>query len=413
MLGLYPPSAFDAYKKEKTRFPTSVDAVVEKIHEACAGVGTDDKTLVKLIGPLTPNDRGLVSLRYKELHGQSLRELVKSETSGDFGYLLQLICFSLPEAEAYILFHAMKGAGTSDHLIYSILMGRTNEEISVLKKAFFEMYDTDLSVAISDEVSGDFLAVLMKALQEPMVEYKASFHTKEKAAEDAELIYKAGEGKWGTDENGFIKLLLSSPPEHLRNIDAAYQAKYQHDLVYAIENEFSGSDSAALTYFVRLNLNAWPFLAEHIEGAMAGIGTDESALSAAIVRYHPYLGNIMPAYERKYKMSLHDRIEGEVGGEYQELLLQLLQTPRSVGSVAKTQVANHAHDVFRGVPLVYPHEIDDVCERIRDATDGLGVDEKVLVDALSALSASDRSLLIYRYKDLYREELKDTLSRET
>jgi hypothetical protein len=165
MLGLYPPSAFDAYKKDKTRFSASVDAVVEQIHAACDGVGTDDKALVKLIGPLTANDRGLVSLRYKELHGQTLRELVKSETSGSFGYLLQLICFSLPQAEAYILFHAMKGAGTSDHLLYSVLMGRTNDEIGLVKKAFFDMYDTDLSVAISGEVSGEFLAVLTKALQ--------------------------------------------------------------------------------------------------------------------------------------------------------------------------------------------------------------------------------------------------------
>lgn len=73
----------------------------------------------------------------------------------------------------------------------------------------------------------------------------------------------------------------------------------------------------------------------------------------------------------------------------------------------------HAHDVFNGVPLVYPREIDHACEKIRDATDGLGVNEEVLVNVLTSLSASDRSLLIYRYKDLYREELKDTLSRET
>ncbi|GMF49206.1 unnamed protein product [Phytophthora fragariaefolia] len=165
MLGLYPPSAFDAYKKEKTHFSASIDAAVEQIHAACHGIGTDDDALVKLLGPLSPNERGLISLRYKELHGKTLRELVKSETSGDFGYLLQLICFTLPQAEAYIIFHAMKGAGTSDHLLYSVLMGRTNEEMSLLKKTYFEMYDTDLSVAISDEISGDFLAVIMKALQ--------------------------------------------------------------------------------------------------------------------------------------------------------------------------------------------------------------------------------------------------------
>ena len=140
-------------------------------------------------------------------------------------------------------------------------------------------------------------------------------------------------------------------------MDAAYRAKYEHDLIHAIEKEFSGSDCAALSFFgtycssvttcrwsrhshlfcvpaVRLNLNAWPFLAEHIEGTMAGVGTDETALSAAIVRYHPYLSNIKAAYEKKYETSLRDRIEAEVGGEYQGLLLQLLDPSRSLGSLA-------------------------------------------------------------------------------
>lgn len=66
---------------------------------------------------------------------------------------------------------------------------------------------------------------------------------------------------------------------------------------------------------------------------MAGIGTDKTALSAAIVRYNPYMSNIQAAYEKKYETSLHDRIEGEVGGEYQELLLQLLEAPRPVSSI--------------------------------------------------------------------------------
>ncbi|KAK1930562.1 Annexin A7 [Phytophthora citrophthora] len=67
---------------------------------------------------------------------------------------------------------------------------------------------------------------------------------------------------------------------------------------------------------------------------MAGIGTDSTALSAAIVRYHPYLGYIMPVYEKKYKMTLQDRIKGEASGDYQELLLTLLETPRPIGNFA-------------------------------------------------------------------------------
>jgi hypothetical protein len=46
-------------------------------------------------------------------------------------------------------------------------MRRTNVEIILIKKAFFELYDTDLSVVVNDEISGDFLAVIMKALQVP------------------------------------------------------------------------------------------------------------------------------------------------------------------------------------------------------------------------------------------------------
>ncbi|KAG1705916.1 hypothetical protein DVH05_002480 [Phytophthora capsici] len=67
---------------------------------------------------------------------------------------------------------------------------------------------------------------------------------------------------------------------------------------------------------------------------MAGIGADSTALSAAIVRYHRYLGYLMSIYEKKYKMTLQDRIKGEASGGYQELLLTLLQTPCPNGNFA-------------------------------------------------------------------------------
>lgn len=82
-----------------------------------------------------------------------------------------------------------------------------------------------------------------------MVEFRAAFHTPAKAQEDAELLYNAGEGKWGTDENAFIKILLSSPPRHLQQIEAAYTAKHEHGLEHAIGNEFSSSDASALKFF--------------------------------------------------------------------------------------------------------------------------------------------------------------------
>lgn len=335
-LSIYPPSALDAYKKVKLRYSPAIDAACEEIDKACEGfLSSDYSALVKILGPLSPNDRALVGYRYKELHdGKTLRELIKSETSGDFGYLLQLAVFSLPQAEAYILFHAMKGLGTSEQLMYPIIFGRTNEELNVLKKTFFEMYNQDLSVMVSSELGGDFKAAVMLALQEPLIEYKASFHTKAKAEEDAELLYKAGEGKWGTDEGTFLRVLLSSPPKHLLAIDAAYAEKHEHGIVKAIKNEFSGTANTALVFYARLTLEPWVALAELFEASMKGLGTDESALSADCIRYHPYLNKIKAAYETQFKLSLRERIHGEATGKYQELLLHIVDAPASATAFA-------------------------------------------------------------------------------
>lgn len=82
-----------------------------------------------------------------------------------------------------------------------------------------------------------------------MASFDPSVHTEEKAEEDAQLLYKAGEGKWGTDEEGFTKILLSSPPEHLAAINAVYGNKYASSIKDAIEKEFSGDAKDALTFY--------------------------------------------------------------------------------------------------------------------------------------------------------------------
>ncbi|DAZ93218.1 TPA: hypothetical protein N0F65_001570 [Lagenidium giganteum] len=297
--------------------------------KACKGLGTDEQALIDVLGSKSPEDRSLIAYRYKELYKKELKDLLKSETSGDFGYLLQLVSVPLPEAEAYVLYHACKGAGTSEQLVYPIIMGRTNEEMTILRKAFFDLYNKDLAVLLDSELSGDFRKAVMAALQSPMVEYNSSFHTKAKAEEDAEKLYKAGQGKWGTDEETFIKLLVSSPPKHLAHMNEIYLKKHNNGIKVAVEKEFSGDAKKALLYFVRLSLEPAEFLAEHFESTMKGFGTDEKGLSAALVRYHAYLPAVRNEYVKKYGKSLKDRIHGETSGDYRKLLEALLEAPTS------------------------------------------------------------------------------------
>lgn len=326
MLNLYPPSAHIANGVKPT-FPADVDAACQDIYKACKGLGTDEAKLVEVLGTKSPETRNLIALRYKDLFNKDLKTLVKSETSGDFGKLLAMIAVPLPELEADILRYATKGLGTSEEYLYPVLMGRTNVEMQILKTRFFEVYNKDLAVTMNGELSGDFKKAIMNALNCLMVDFDKQIHTPEKAEADADALYKAGQGRFGTDEDTFIGIISQCPPEHLRNVNAAYTKKYNNTLLKAVEKEFGGDARRALLFLIRMTLDPLDLLAEHFESTMKGLGTDEYGLSAAVVRYHCVLPQIKEAYKKKYQTELRDRIHGETSGDYRELLLSVFDAP--------------------------------------------------------------------------------------
>ncbi|KAI9917658.1 hypothetical protein PsorP6_013283 [Peronosclerospora sorghi] len=127
----------------------------------------------------------------------------------------------------------------------------------------------------------------------------------------------------GTDEEGFVGVLVSSPPEHLRIVAAAYEKKYGESLVKAAAHDFSCHAEKAVLFLIRMITEPLELLAELFESAMKGFNTDENALRSAVVRYYIVLRDIKPVYKKKYGKELRERIAEEVGGDYGELLLSV------------------------------------------------------------------------------------------
>ncbi|EGZ15193.1 hypothetical protein PHYSODRAFT_561117 [Phytophthora sojae] len=327
MLNLYPPANHAVHNGAFLNFSPDIDQACQAIHEACRGLGTDEKTLIAALGAKSADQRYLVSVRYQQLYGKELRKVLKSETSGDFGRLLQLISRPLPEGEASILRKATKGFGTKEKLLYPVIMGRTNVELAILKKTYFEKYGRDLGSTLDGELSGDLKKVLLAALQAPLEQFNPALHTAQRAEADADALYKAGQGRLGTDERTFIGILVSSPPQHLQAVNAWYVKKHKNDLVKAVKKEFGGDAEDALLFLVRMALEPLELLSELFEKTMKGFGTDEDALSAAVVRYHLVLQDIRAAYKKKFGKELRDRIHGEVSGDYRKLLLAVFDAP--------------------------------------------------------------------------------------
>ena len=252
------------------------------------------------IGPQTAEARAKISVRYKEMFGKDLKSVMKKECSGDLGAALQFLAVSPEMAECDMIHEACSGIGTNEKILYPIICGRTNEEINILKKAYFKEYTKDLSVLIAKETAGDFEKILFNCLQGSQETYDPKYHTEAKAKEDAETIYKAGQGRTGTKENEIFKILCASPPEHLKVINLDYAEKYGYTLFKALEKELRGDSEEASLFLLGMKLKPYETVATLIKDACAGVGTNELLLTTTLIRYQGIMDKVNEAHLELY-----------------------------------------------------------------------------------------------------------------
>jgi hypothetical protein len=109
---------------------------------------------------------------------------MKSECGkGDFGTALQFLVVPSDEAECDMMKKACKGLGTDELILHLIVCGRTNKEIQILKKKFFDLYSKDLGSYLDSDLGGDFERLVCNCLRGSEQEYDPDFHTDAKVGE--------------------------------------------------------------------------------------------------------------------------------------------------------------------------------------------------------------------------------------
>jgi len=312
---------------ETPDYPPEIDDACAAIKDACDGWGTDEDKLIKILGSKTPYERYLINRRWGELRSKTLRKRIGEEfRDNDLGKLIQFLAQPLEEAECEMIRLACRGAGTNESLLYPIICGRSNEDMQVLKKTYFEKYEKDIAIALDGELSGDFEKLIFYSLQAAEEEFNEEYHTEEKADEDADAFYEAGQGSWGTDEGKMFKILVNSPPEYLEMVDAKYSEKYGYTLWKAMEKELTGYAEKAAVFIFGMKIRPAETVAKLIKSTCAGIGTDELELSCAVVRYQRLLPEVIRVHEDIFDgKTLEDRIRSETRGKYERLLLEIVR----------------------------------------------------------------------------------------
>lgn len=311
-------------------FPEDEEDIVDKcqkIHEILRE--KDKKDLISEMTQKGPIERYMISRRYNKLYGETLYDAFDDKFNGDLCRVLQLMSLRSDEAEAEMIHDAFKGMGIAQNVLYPILGARSNGDVTLIKKAYFKKYGKDLAVTLTSNLSGDYQKLMVMCIQGVEERYDpVNVHTEERIKDDVTTFYKAGEGQWGTDESQFFKVLCTSPPDHLKAVDAAYTKKHGRTLKKAAAKELGGITEDAVQYIIDIKMGtSADAIAQEIKKTTKGFGCDEVALMNLILRLivMPDLFRaVMEAHETLFDKTLEKRLTSELKGSLENILLKLV-----------------------------------------------------------------------------------------
>lgn len=287
------------------------------------GFGTDEKALIHILSNKDPLQVDAIREAFSRNFSRTLTDDLKSETSGYFELgLLQLARGPLL-ADVYNLFDAMSGPGTNELLLNDVLLSRSNADLRAIKQAYYKTFRRSLEDAVKGDLSMKTERHFMMVLAANRAEDAAPVVPQQVDGDVMEL-YKATEGKMGTDEILVCSIFTSRNDNQLRAIAHAYKQRFNKDLESVVKSEFSGHMKEALLFQLRHAVDKYMHAAQLFEDAMAGMGTKDKLLVGRVVRYHwdrSELANIKGAYQQRYRRSLASRIKGETSGDYGRLMV--------------------------------------------------------------------------------------------
>ena len=222
-------------------FKPTVDFDAWCLHDAMAGAGTTESTLIEIMCSRSNDEIKAIKEVYKKLYKKDLAKELQSETSGYFKRLL----YSLAQASrnegddvnsddaatnAKALFEAgEKSWGTDESRFNVVMASRSFAQLEEIFKEYSKISKKDIEGAIKNEMSGDIqdgmLAIVKCAQHRP--------------AYFAERLYKSMKGA-GTNDKALIRLMVTRSEIDLADVKSAFELKYGQTLEAFIKDDCSG-----------------------------------------------------------------------------------------------------------------------------------------------------------------------------
>jgi annexin A7/11 len=294
------------------------------LYEAMKGFGTNEKKIIDTLVGLDVETIQQVREEFSNQYHKDLIKEIKSETSGNFERALVALLQAPVEYDAWLIHDAIQGLGTNDSQLIEVLVTRHPDHLKKVTAFFQNAYGQSVDEWVAGDTSGDYKIYLL-SLADANRDSNAAPVSAEKAKEDAQKLFRAGEGTLGTDEKVFIDIFAKRSWKHIRKVAEDYATLYSHSLHTALEKEFNGDLFRALKWTLEFVENRQAFFAKRIHQSFAGLGThDKDLVRIMISRGHVDLYEISQEYTTIYGKSLKEALHSELSGDYRTLMEKLL-----------------------------------------------------------------------------------------
>ncbi|EED19152.1 annexin ANXC3.2 [Talaromyces stipitatus ATCC 10500] len=307
--------------------PGDFTSQANSLRKAMKGFGTDEKTLIQVLAHLDPLQMAAVRETYTKHISRDLYKDVKGETSGYFEQGLLAIIEGPLNHDAELVRDAVKGLGTKEWLLNDVLLGRSNADMREIKNAYQRKFNRSMEKDVESDLSAETKNLFKRVMSATRHEESTPFNPAS-IENEVKSIHGATAGRITNNVAEVCAIFAQSSDNELRAISHKFHERYHVELEKHIASQFSGHMKDALIHMLRTATDPAYRDAAALEETMAGAGTKDFQLVTRIVRLHwnkQHLDQVKKAYYHHYRRDLRDRVKGEVSGDYQTLMLALLE----------------------------------------------------------------------------------------
>jgi hypothetical protein len=280
-----------------------------------------------------------------------------------------------PATDAHRLYKAMKGLGTDDSVLISIMTHRSKNQLQQIMECYSHEHKHSLEKDIIGDTSGNYQTLLVDLLR-PVHAYKV------------ESIRKAVRGI-GTRESILIDVITQCSNAEILQIRSLYP-----DVERDVSKDTSGNFRKVLLDLLKGNRQETNVIDDAKAAAIAHelykagehrLGTNDSKFVEVMTTFSAYfLDRVNFHYTRHYGHSLYKAIEKETSGDYKDALIACAKPP----------------DIY-------------YADRLKRCTKGLGTDDWGLIYIFSVHDKAQLKHIAKVYTDRGHGNLACDVERDT